>query len=59
MPSTLNFFLLFVCNIQVRLMLLIKNHHHPELFRFANRIESRKMFMYFIVILHRKVYLID
>lgn len=58
-PSTLNFFLLFIHNIQVRLKLLLKDHHHPKLFRLADRMGSGKVFPYFAVIPNIKTNLID
>ena len=46
----LNFFLLSVHCIQLRLKCLVKNNHHPKLFRVANRMDSGRMFLYFTVI---------
>lgn len=45
-----HFFLLSVHRTQLRLKCLVKNNHHPKLFRVANRMESRRMFLYFSVI---------
>ena len=46
----LNFFLLSVHHIQLRLKCLVKNNHKHKLSRVANRMETERMFLYFTVI---------